>query len=75
MWLCLVWLVPQPEIPPTPNAVDAQSLKHWTTREVPGLVSLEDSENTDVHIFYHPNSHELKNSMWTQVRDPSSRCS
>ena len=56
----LVWLsrllVPQPEIPPTPNAVEAQSLKHWITREVPGLVSSEDSKNADVRIFYHPNS-------------------
>ena len=55
VWLCRL-LVPQPEIPPTPNAVEAQSLKHWTTREVPGLLSSEDSKNADVRIFYHPNS-------------------
>ena len=28
-------LVPQPEIEPTPPAVEAQSLTHWTTRKVP----------------------------------------
>ena len=28
-------LVPQPGIEPTPPAVEAQSLHHWTTREVP----------------------------------------
>ena len=29
-------LVPQPGIEPTPPAVEAQSLNHWTTSEVPG---------------------------------------
>ena len=28
-------LVPQPGIEPTPPALEAQSLNHWTTREVP----------------------------------------
>ena len=28
-------LVPQPGIEPVPLAVEAQSLNHWTTREVP----------------------------------------
>ena len=29
-------LVPRPGIEPMPPAVEAQSLNHWTTREVPG---------------------------------------
>ena len=28
-------LVPQPRIEPTPSAVEAQNLNHWTVREVP----------------------------------------
>ena len=31
-------LVPRPGIEPTPPAVEAWSLNHWTTREVPYLV-------------------------------------
>ena len=27
--------VPQPRIELTPNVVEEQSLKHWTTREIP----------------------------------------
>ena len=37
-WLCCVAcgiLVPQPGIEPAPPAVEAQSLNHWTAREVP----------------------------------------
>ena len=30
-------LVPQPRIEPMPPAVEAQSLNHWTAREVPGF--------------------------------------
>ena len=33
-------LVPQPGIKPTPPAVEARSLNHWTAREVPGISSL-----------------------------------
>ena len=33
-------LVPQPGIRPMPPAVEAQSLSHWTTREVPRYSSL-----------------------------------
>ena len=29
-------LVPQPGIKPAPPALEAQSLNHWTTREIPG---------------------------------------
>ena len=28
-------LVPQTEIKPMPPAIEAQSLKHWTPREIP----------------------------------------
>ena len=31
-------LVPQPGIEPVPPAVEARSLNHWTTREVPGMI-------------------------------------
>ena len=37
-WLCRTTcriLVPWPGIEPVPPAVKAQSLNHWTTREVP----------------------------------------
>ena len=34
-------LVPQPGIEPTPPAVEAQSLNHWTTREVPVIQLLK----------------------------------
>ena len=36
--------VPQPEIKPVPPALGAQSLNHWTAREVPILVFF----NTDI---------------------------
>ena len=31
-------LVPQPGIKPVPPALEAQSLNHWTTREVPNFL-------------------------------------
>ena len=31
-------LVPQPGIKPVPSALGAQSLNHWTAREVPQMV-------------------------------------
>ena len=31
-------LVPPPGIKPAPPAVEARSVKHWTTRELPDLV-------------------------------------
>ena len=33
-------LTPQPEIEPAPPAVEAQSLNHWTTRDVPPQLAL-----------------------------------
>ena len=33
---CMRDLVPRPGIEPGPPALGAQSLTHWTTREVPG---------------------------------------
>ena len=44
-WLCHSSsgiLVPQPRIKPTPVALEAWSLNHWTTREVPPLKTSED---------------------------------
>ncbi|XP_057412343.1 coenzyme Q-binding protein COQ10 homolog A, mitochondrial isoform X2 [Balaenoptera acutorostrata] len=32
---CLMILIPRPEMEPMPPAVEAQSLNHWTAREVP----------------------------------------
>lgn len=44
IWLCQVFLhcgmwdlVPQPEIKPGPPLLEARSLSHWTTREVPTI--------------------------------------
>ena len=37
-------LVPQPEIEPGPPAMGAQSLTHWTTREVPRKYLVNESE-------------------------------
>ena len=34
-------LVPQPGIKPVPLAMEAQSLNHWTTREVPEIKILK----------------------------------
>ena len=34
-------LVPRPEIKPVPPAVEAQSLNHWTTREVLPFVNFD----------------------------------
>ena len=39
-------LVPRPGIEPRPPAVEVQSSKHWTTREVPGTHSFEGHEPT-----------------------------
>ena len=46
-WPCHVTfgiLVPQPGIEPVPPAVEAQSLNHWTAREVPRTELLNHSE-------------------------------
>ena len=32
-------LVPRPEITPTPPALQARNLNHWTAREVPGIMT------------------------------------
>ena len=37
-------LAPQPGIEPTPAALEAQSLHHWTTREVPGISLLKEKK-------------------------------
>ena len=36
----ILLIVPLPGIEPTPPAVEAQSLNHWTAREVPVNISL-----------------------------------
>ena len=38
MWVACGILVPRPGIKPVPPAVEAQSLNHWTSREVPIFV-------------------------------------
>ena len=36
---CAMWgLVPRPGIEPAPPALEAQSLSHWTTGEIPNLI-------------------------------------
>ena len=37
-WAACEILVPQPEIKPTPPAVEVQSPNHWTNREAPSLL-------------------------------------
>ena len=38
MWKCGI-LVPRPGIEPAPLALEAQSLNHWTAREVPKVTT------------------------------------
>ena len=38
---CMWYLVPWPGIEPWPSALGAQSLSHWTTREVPRMHTLQ----------------------------------
>ena len=53
---CFLWLhcaacgipVPPPGIEPTPTAVEAESLNHWTAREVPAWAVLTSSR---IHAF------------------------
>ena len=44
-------LVPQPGIEPLPLAVEAQSLNHWTAREVLEATSLTDIASFDFRGF------------------------
>ena len=41
-------LVPQPGVEPVPLALGARSLKHWTSREVPGIFDSGRSEERRV---------------------------
>ena len=45
-------LVPQPGIEPVPPAVEAQSLKHWTTREVPRVSLLNCISYLPYKVWY-----------------------
>ena len=44
-WPACGILVPRPGIEPTPTSLEAWSLNHWTTREVPKGTSLESGLN------------------------------
>ena len=44
-------LVPQPGIEPVPPALEAQSLNHWTTREVPRVAGAIFSTGVLVRVF------------------------
>ena len=44
-------LVPQPQIEPKPPTVEAWSLNHWTTREVPKRLGLNDHEGSKRQHF------------------------
>ena len=51
-WPCRTacWiLVPRPGIEPLPPAVEARSLNHWTTREVPRLSFFIQHNSTEIH--------------------------
>ena len=55
-WLCRAAcgiLVPQPEVKPATPAVEAWSLNHWTTREVPCF---------DIYIYISWNHHHNQDS-------------
>ena len=45
-------LVPWPRIKPVPHTVEAQSLNHWTVREIPVISSLDGSLNYYVIPFF-----------------------
>ena len=45
-------LVPQPEIEPTPLAVEVRSLNHWTVREVPQRLFFQKKFQDTLTIFY-----------------------
>ena len=49
-------LVPWPGIEPMPPAVDAQSLNHWTAREVPASESLQKKKSlylSDIRVLWN----------------------
>ena len=47
---CMYDLVPQPGIEPRPSALGAQSLTHWTTREVPKVAFLKGKPDQFTHL-------------------------
>ena len=45
-------LVPQPGIEPTPPAVEAQSLTHWTAREVPKKIFFKEMTKLTMMVAF-----------------------
>ena len=77
-------LVPQPGIKPAPPALEAWSLNHWTTREVPQLISnpkvrkalivemtfeSDPRRCMDTHLV-QKEWHPERNPMWTKAGIP-----
>ena len=67
-------LVPQPGLEPTPPAVEAWSLNHWTTREVPqdlflipGILEIYQWSAPGRVSFIHCDGHFLGPLVWTHV--------
>ena len=78
---CSMWnLVPSPGIKPQPSALGAQSLCHWTTREVPLLCILATSSYCPLLLLgpYHfcpllcPSLHEKSSGMSNFLKEISS---
>ena len=52
MWHMGSYLVPPPGVEPPPSALEAQSLNHWTAREVPdGLVLVDEAQC--INFFFY----------------------
>ena len=61
--LCSLWnLVPPPGIEPRPSAVRAQSLIHWTSREIPRALDLMNSILSIFHFMDYVFDVKSKNS-------------
>ena len=65
-------LVPQPGIKPVPPAVEVQSSKHWTTKEVPELFLLKKSLSRVVCCVVFPReaTHVARYWLCTQETRP-----
>ena len=49
-------LVPQPGIETAPRALEAQNLNHWTAREVPAILDINDSHFISPSDFFYVKS-------------------
>ena len=52
-WIACRVLVPQPGIEPTPLAVEVKNLNHWTSREVPNSILIQEFLPLIQSLFSH----------------------